>query len=392
MGAASTAMEAEPSGVAPSPPSAAATGYTLCGDTGAEARIARDLATIAAAVEARLGPRLRALLLVGGYARGEGSVVARRGELGPFNDYDLVAVVRGRASSLRRVLNEAGHALSLRLGVDVDLLPFSEDDLAHVPATLFWLDAALGGLLVVSGPAAILGRVRRFTARCVPLEEGGRLLANRAVGLALSNLEPAAGNEDRLARHGHKAALACGDARLLACDRYRPTHAEKLAELERLQGSPSVGTDLVSAYRDATAFRARPDLWRPPGGDLAAWYAQVRQLVARSHLDHEAWRVGAPAEPQAFARWPGRVFPDLPDVRAGAAPLAALRAAIERAAPLFPYVGHPRERLARVAVALAYGHDDPPTRAAAASLLGASDDAEDPVLHARLQALLQRGG
>lgn len=392
MGPASTASEAESSGVAHSPPSSAAKGYTLCGDAGAEARIALDLSTIADAVEARLGPRLRALLLVGGYARGEGSVVARRGELGPFNDYDLVAVVRGRARPLRGVLAEVGHALTPRIGVDVDLLPFSEDDLARVPATLFWLDAALGGLRVVSGPTAIQGRVRRFTARRVPLEECGRLLANRAVGLALSNLEPAAGNEERLARHGHKAALACGDARLLACDRYRPTHAEKLAELERLQGSPSVGSDLVSAYRDATAFRARPDLWRPPGGDLAAWYGRVRALVARSHLDHEAWRVGAPVEPRAFARWSGRVFRDLPDVRAGTAPLAALRAAIERAAPLFPYVGHPRERLARVAVALAYGHEDPPSRAAAASLLGVSEGAGDSVLHARLRALLQRGG
>lgn len=392
MGLTSTTRAASPTGAASPRARSGEKGYTLCGEPEAEARIGRDLSAIAASVKAGLGSQLRALLLVGGYARGEGSVVTRNGAAGPFNDYDLVAVVRGRASPLRALLGELGRALAPRLGVHVDVLPFSEGALPHVPATLFWLDVALGGLLVVSGPAAIADRLPHISPRRVPLEECGRLLSNRATGLALSNLEPPLGNEERMAKHGHKAVLACGDARLLASDRYRPSHAEKLAELERLEGSPSVGVDLVSAYRDAAAFRARPDLWRPPGGDLFSWYARTRALIARSHLDFEGWRVGAPTEPHAFARWTGRVYPDLPDVCPGTAPLAALRAALERAAPLFPYVGHPRERLARAAVALAYAPDDPASRAAAAGLLGVPGDASNPVLHARLEALVERGG
>jgi hypothetical protein len=249
---------------------------------------------------------------------------------------------------------------------------------------------------VVSGSASIIARLRRLSPRRVPLDECGRLLANRAVGLALSNLEPVSGHEDRLARHGHKAIFACGDVRLLACDRYRPSHVEKLAELERLEGCPAVGAELVAAYRDALGFRVRPDRWRPPDGDLASWYARIRALAARSHLGYEAWRVGAPGEPRALATWSGRVFRDLPDVRPGAAPLAALRAALERAAPLLPYLGHPRERLARVAAALAYAPDDPETRATAAALLGvrvrAGQRAPDTVLHERLRALVLRGG
>ncbi|WP_437640426.1 hypothetical protein [Sorangium sp. So ce854] len=368
--------------------------FTLCGDPRAEMAIARDLASIAASAEELLGPRLGGLLLLGGYARGEGGAVERAGELGPFNDYDLVAVVRGRAAGPheRARLRALGHALAQRLGVDVDLLPLSEDDLPRLPPTLFWLDAALGGVRVVMGPPALAGRLPRLSPRRVSLDECGRLLMNRAAGLALSNLEPSAGNDERLARHGHKAAFACGDARLLACGRYRPSHVEKLAELERLEGSPAVGADLVAAYRDAVAFRARPDRWRPPGGDLAAWYARLRALVARWHLDHEAWRAGAPADPRAYAAFRGRLFRDLPDVRPGAAPLAALRAALEGAAPLLPYVGHPRERLARAAVPLAYAPDDPASRAAAERLLGVPAGAPDVVLRERLRALVQRGG
>ncbi|WP_437681783.1 hypothetical protein [Sorangium sp. So ce131] len=377
---------------APAPPGPGAPRYTLSGDPRAEAAIARDLAEIAASVGDRLGPRLAAVLLIGSYARGEGGVAERGGELGPFNDYDLVAVVRGRAARFAEPLRACGHAFTRRLGVDVDILPLSEDDLPRVPATLFWLDAALGGVRVVRGPAEVAARLRRPSARRVSLDECGRLLMNRAVGVALSNLEPARGNEDRMARHGHKAAFACGDVRLLACDRYRPSHAEKLAELERLEGSPSVSAELVAAYRDALAFRARPDRWRPPGGDLPAWYTRARALVARWHLEYEAWRTGAPAEPHAFATFRGRVFRALPDVRPGAAPLAALRAAVKGAAPLLPYVGHPRERLARAAVALGYAPADPASRAAAERLLGAPAGASDAVLRERLAALVQRGG
>jgi hypothetical protein len=366
--------------------------FTLGGEPAAEARVARDLEAIGEAVAARLGPRLHALLLLGGYARGEGGVVAKAGELGPFNDYDLVVLVRGRARPLREPLRALGHALASRVGVDVDLFPLAEGDLSRVPPTLLWLDAALGGVRVVRGPAGAAGRIPRFTARRVPLDEAGRLLANRAAGLALSNLAPLAGNEARAARHGHKAALACGDAILLACDRYRPTHAEKLVELERLQGAPRVDADLVAAYRDAVAFRARPDRWRPPGGDLAWWYAGARALAARVHLGFEAWRAGAPPDPGGLAAWRGRLFPDLPDVRVGAAPLSALRAALAGAAPLRPYLGHPRERLARAAAALAYAPGDPAARAAAAALLGAPPGAPDAVLHERLSALIPRGG
>src|SRR5690606_30601588 len=63
-----------------------ATARTLVADSAAEQRIERDLAGIREAVANLLGRRLVSLLLVGGYARREGSVVARGGGLGPYND------------------------------------------------------------------------------------------------------------------------------------------------------------------------------------------------------------------------------------------------------------------------------------------------------------------
>jgi hypothetical protein len=367
--------------------------FSACADPDAEARIAADLEAVGNAAASELSPALVALLLVGGYARGEGGLVERGGALVPYNDYDLVAVVRGRSKPFRRRLAAVGRLWSARLEIDVDISPVGERALKRVPPTLFWLDVALGGARQLIGAPAVLRGLRSIAARQVPLDEAGRLLANRAVGLALSNLEPEE-RDLRRARHVHKAVLACGDARLLAVARYAPTLERRLAELERLRGAPSVDDVLVDAFADAIRFRARPDCWMPPtdDGDVGQWYIRMRAHIARWHMEFEHWRVGAPIEPRAFVSWRGRIFPTPADIRRAGGLAAAARAAAVGDAPWLPYLGHPRERLARASVALAYGIDDPSCVRAAARLLGADNAAHPEALHERLRRLVVRGG
>lgn len=365
---------------------------TACGDARAEARIEADLADVAGQVEEELGEELRALLLVGSYARGEGGAVrARDGGLGPYNDYDLVAIVREHAAAaLRAPLLALARRLSEEREIEVDLWPVDESSLASLPPTLFWLDVSLGGVEVVCGDPLGVDHLRRIKPRDVPHAEAARLLMNRAVGLALSNLERE--DEDlRRARHAHKAVLACGDALLLAADLYAPTVAARASALDRQRPAPRVGDALADAYRDAALFRARPDEWRAPAGEsLERWYVRTRALVASRHLAYEAARVGSPPTPAGYAASQTPLFGDAPDLSPGW--LAAVRAWWRRQAPLIPFVGHPRERLARVAVALAYGHASAGCRAIAARLLGVEPEATDDELHRALRTLTEVAG
>jgi predicted nucleotidyltransferase len=362
---------------------------TLSRDAAAEARIERDLRAISVALTSSMGSRLRSLLLVGSYARGDGGATAN----GAYNDFDLVAVVPRDDAALRAELARFGDEWTARLGVHVDVWPFEERKLTAIPPTLFWLDVSLGGVRVLAGDRSVDEHLHKIAPRDVPLSECGRLLANRAVGLAISNLEGSGATDESLARHAHKAALACGDVRLLAADRYGPSLRTRLAELEHLEDAPEIGPALVAAYREAVIYRSRPDAWSPPEGKrVAAWYAEACEAIGEWHFGFEAWRIGAPTSPAGFARFRGRLYDELPDVRAGGSLPAAIRATLKGKAPLRPYVGHPRERLARAAVAIAYGLKDPEARAEAARLLGARPTATDDDLLRRLRALSDQAG
>lgn len=348
----------------------------------ADAHVRASLRAVGDALAAELGPTLVGLLLVGGYARGEGGVVWTDAGPQPYNDFDLVAVVRGDPRAQRERLRVFGEAWSRELGVAVDLWPVSRRALEAPPATLFWLDASLGGVRVLRGPDELLAGLR-VRARDVPLEEAGRLLANRATGLALSRLERAPSDPTRPARHALKAVLAVGDAELLAANRYAPTVRARLAELQRLASlrREPARQALAAAYRAAADFRERPDTWRPP---TPAFLDDARALVAERHLAFEARRAGTPATPLGFATSGVPVFPELRDAR----PVARLAA---RAGRLVGWL-HPRERLARASVALAYGDDA--CRRAAAVLLGApvAPPPSDAELHEALVRASTAGG
>lgn len=357
-----------------------------------EERIDSDLRIISARVSASLGPSLRALLLCGGYGRGEGGAVERAGVLVPYNDYDLVAVVDGPARSQRAKLLHLAHRLTGEVGLEVELWPVSREELIPAPRTLFWLDVAMGGARLVRGDGSVLSAVRRLAPRDIPLEEAGRLLANRALGVALSRLE---GFQDRDAgaRHLHKAVLALGDATLLAAGRYAGSIRERASLVETTALSP----ELVLAYREAAAFRRRPDRapWRASVG--SGWLEHRLAVLADAHLSFEAKRVGAPTSALAFTRFRAPLYPTLrASAQARARALgASLVATARRLTPLDGWSAHPRERLARVAVAVAYG--DREARDAGARLLGMGPAPTDDrgwarELSARLRALLPAGG
>ena len=181
-------------------------------------RIQGDLALVTERARSA-DPAYRALVLTGGFSRGEGTARADA----PVNDYDMVVV---RDLPGEGPYPQLHHELSQELGIEVDLLPIWGWRLPRVGRKLFWLDARLGARVIDGDPRALSG-MRRFDQ--VDPGEVPRLLGNRAAGLLLAL--PGAGEAPDAAQRdlqATKAVLAAMDAALLHAGHYAPTMRERL--------------------------------------------------------------------------------------------------------------------------------------------------------------------
>lgn len=191
------------------------TAYTVADTPEVVARIESDLSIVQGLV--RNGdPHLRALVLTGGFARGEGGVRDGR----PQNDYDLVAV---RSTGRPRVPYATMAAeLERRLGLHMDLAPVAAWRLPYVARSIFWYETARRGRVLWGEP--LLGRIPVQKAEQLDPREGLRLLVNRAAGLLLVTPSTDA--------HAHriqaaKGLLAALDAHLLARSLFAPSQVER---------------------------------------------------------------------------------------------------------------------------------------------------------------------
>ncbi|MCG6942387.1 MAG: hypothetical protein LJE69_14190 [Thiohalocapsa sp.] len=300
---------AKPGAVACDEPAAPSRRWTLDGDAAVEARIAADQRLIARAVTAAVpAEHLVALVLMGGYGRGEGGFVLTADGPAPFNDYDYFVVVQGTTPTIRaglqRTLADLAHDLEPRVGVEVDFallraerLPRAELSLMH--AEMRW------GHRVVAGDERVLDATPDMPFRRLPPGELTRLLLNRGALLLLNRRRlntPAngGGKLDAVARevffkYLFKAVLACGDARLGAAGRYHPSYPTKLERLEDLaarDGEDGGDGDLLALYRLAYRHKFRPAFDELSDAVPAQWQARVLEVWLETLRAFEAHRLG----------------------------------------------------------------------------------------------------
>lgn len=263
------------------------------------ARIRSDLREIAERAR-RADPALHALLLTGGFSRGEGTA---REEV-PLNDYDLVAV-RSRPGGRARY-RRLGLELSRRVGLEVDLLPVWRARLPRVGAKLFWLDAKLGAR-TIWGDASALRELRPLQPGDLPPLEAARLLGNRAAGLLLALPGRADEPVDLHQRNlqSVKAILAAMDASLLTDGGYAPRLRDRLALSARYPGHPLYSAAVQ--WKLGGCREVLPD-------DI--WHRAAQELLRAVE------RTGARAAPDG---WPERLYHLATARRLAASPSRTIR-------------------------------------------------------------------
>lgn len=258
--------------------------------------------------EALLGDKLVALILGGGYGRGEGGIEIIDGKECPYNDLDFTLVVRNASDVPDQALLDLTARYAKRLKIHVDFSrPLTVQAIQNWPAWLMWHDL-LNGHIVMSGPQDILtaNAPERVKLHPPPIESL-RLHLNRGAGLlwALRVVRGAEPEPDRgfVLRNYYKTMLAIGDAVLLSRGRFATPYRGRDDLFDALAADDSKvrKLDLQERYREALVFKFSPHEFadREIGeaelqGEAKLWFDVL--------LDTESLRTGKTwADPQAYA-------------------------------------------------------------------------------------------
>ena len=241
--------------------------YADHGSNEFNARMHEVCTRIGDAVKRAVGDNFVALLLGGGYGRGEGGVVRVSGMEQPYNDLDFTLIVKRKNRVPWDKLNHISEKFEKEIHIDVDFSrPLTLRDVRNWPHWLMWHDL-LNGHIVTAGDADVLSANAPVSlkARLRPIE-ATRLMLNRGAGL-LWALRVARGTEpepdnDFIRRNYYKCILAMGDALLIAHGRFATPYRgrdERIFKLEKDFSAIAV-FQLGTLYEEALRFKFQPDV------------------------------------------------------------------------------------------------------------------------------------
>ncbi len=198
------------------------TNYTLANDPAVNALIAETVSELAADLAQLPGREaLEAVLLGGGYGRGEGGATP---DHRPYNDLDFFIITQnGTGEETQKAIDQALLPLRqkyhVKLGIDVDFASARNlDSLAKISRSMMFQELKYRHVTVFGNEHA-LDIFPTVPAAELPHLEGFRLLLNRGAGLlfACQDLEHSV---DFNVRNLYKCILGCHDALLVIGNAY----------------------------------------------------------------------------------------------------------------------------------------------------------------------------
>ncbi|MDY0287618.1 MAG: hypothetical protein RBR15_02195 [Sphaerochaeta sp.] len=221
-------------------------------------------------VQQAMGESFLALILAGGYGRGEGACVMRQGKESPYNDFDLFLVLK-EALPLPEEVTLITKAYEEQLGIEVDIgKPLSVAAIRKLPHQLMWQDLLEAHRVITGDPRILLDNAPFQLKAPLPKVEALRLLLNRGSGLLQAIIQShslgvdaqhSLPDEDFIRRNREKCTLALGDSLLITHQRYAPPLHERTLALQKLgkEISWEGKKEILDLYARAAAFKTDPD-------------------------------------------------------------------------------------------------------------------------------------
>lgn len=282
--------------------------YSYAGSPAFEAFLDETLNELGVRLSGTFDGHCLAVILGGGYGRGEGACVLIEGTEHPYNDFDLF-VVTEKAMELPTETRTVAKQFEERLHIEVDVgKPLSLGALSQLPHALMWQDL-LDGHKVIYGQQDILAKhIPSSIMEPLPKIEALRLLLNRGSGLLQAIQEFYACKKDAhhqlsdpdfIRRNYQKCALSLGDALLITAALYKSPLDYRAKQVALMGNLPS--PRIIPLYQQAASFKVKadPSIEQPTEAHLLA----MAKLWIEVLLHTEAERTGKRwSDIQAYAR------------------------------------------------------------------------------------------
>jgi len=272
--------------------------FTLRGSEDFENRMSSVLDEVSARACRILSPAVcRAMVLLGGYGRGEGGVVVTDDGERPHNNLDFLVITHSVSQAdqerLKTSVQEAVQPLEQAYAIEFDVAAIDEAKLRRSPSLVMWYDMRFGHKTVV-GDTAFVPALKHFCVERIPTWDVLNLLVNRGtlivindqlIGLRKLSLH----ERRRVVKLAMKAIIGYGDALLYFLGRYDWSYAEKQ---RRMRDCDEVPDSFRMLYDEAIEFRFQPRYDAYIDRDMAEWMDGLRTVLAPIHLECERKRLG----------------------------------------------------------------------------------------------------
>ncbi|AQS38743.1 hypothetical protein Sps_03616 [Shewanella psychrophila] len=273
---------------------------TLLQDPSAEAFCQQVLAQVCDTVMKYLEKsQLCALVLLGGYGRGEGGLIPHpvSGQLYPHNNFDLLLIFNKQTnadSQLKESINQALQPIRQQAGLGIDISFTTQAKMRNAPCRVIWYDMRHGHRTLL-GDIDFVPSLTQHTVSSIPAWDARNLLINRG-SLLLINRFLLAQNDPEpyratIIKHTMKAIIGYGDALLFSLGKYHWSYAEKQ---QRMANETSVEPEFKQLYLQAMSFRFSPSYARYQNINLASWNESIITSLQPVHLRCERLRLNKP--------------------------------------------------------------------------------------------------
>jgi hypothetical protein len=253
----------------------------------------------------KLAPsKLEALVLAGGYGRGQGGVLKTDLGEAPYNDLEFYVFLRGNhwmnTAKYRHDFSQLESKLSPEAGLHVEFKIDSLRKLRRSPVSIFTYDLVSAHKMVLGDPSLFAGCEFHSESARIPATEATRLLLNRCSGLLLAGellrtRSLTDEESDFIGRNLAKVQLAIGDALLAAKGKYHwdcLERARRLRELENAVDEPFL-KEVLRHHAAGVQFKLHPFRERAPRDQFLSSHRELTRLALQQWLWIENTRLQA---------------------------------------------------------------------------------------------------